>query len=188
MNYQKLACWGDSQSFGARTYGCYPLHLVSILNKETPYTWTTLNLSTNGHTARDLWFRLCQDLLNIKDTYSACVLIGANDVGKKTPVDIFAEYYAQCLDALSIAGFKSIHVGEIPPIFPDSHAFFPKDSDERRESYNMVIRKLVANRDNCYLCLFDALEQNCYVDPVHFNDRGNQLTAEAFAKSIIEKN
>jgi len=28
MNYQRIACWGDSQTFGARTYGCYPLYLV----------------------------------------------------------------------------------------------------------------------------------------------------------------
>jgi hypothetical protein len=25
MNYQKIVCWGDSQTFGARSYGCYPI-------------------------------------------------------------------------------------------------------------------------------------------------------------------
>ncbi|MEM9622177.1 MAG: SGNH/GDSL hydrolase family protein, partial [Pseudomonadota bacterium] len=76
MNYQKLVCWGDSQTFGARTYGCYPMHLVRILNEETRYTWITNNLSENGLTARDLWFRIAREVPNLADFYSACLLIG----------------------------------------------------------------------------------------------------------------
>ena len=57
MNYHNLACWGDSQTFGARTFGCYPLYLAAKLKAASRYTWRTLNYSTNGHSAWDLWFR-----------------------------------------------------------------------------------------------------------------------------------
>lgn len=187
MNYQKMACWGDSQSFGARTYGCFPLYLVQHLNQKTHYTWTSLNLSANGHTARDLWFRLPQELQQLHDTHTACILIGANDVANTTEVDTFTEYYSQCLDALSIAGMKSVHCGEIPPIFPDSHAFFPPDCNERRQNYNTKIHDLVGARSNTHLTTFPELTRDCYVDPVHFNEQGNHIVAEAFATSIIER-
>ena len=74
LNYQKIVCWGDSQTFGARTYGCYPLYMVRILNRETRYTWNALSICKNGYTARDLWFRLGLDLLTMTDTKQACIL------------------------------------------------------------------------------------------------------------------
>ena len=87
MNYQKMVCWGDSQTFGARSYGCYPMYLAKILNADTRYAWQTLNFSTNGHTVRDLWFRVSNELLMLSDVFQACILIGANDVGNHSPPD-----------------------------------------------------------------------------------------------------
>jgi lysophospholipase L1-like esterase len=187
VNYQKLICWGDSQSFGARTYGCYPLYLVRELNRSTPYTWTTLNLSTNGHTARDLWFRLSKELMEISDVHTACILIGANDVGNDTPIALFAEYYRQILDALAIHGFKVIHCGEIPPIWPDSHAFFAKSASSKRDDYNKQIKLVVEVCDVAHLTLFPELTRECYVDPVHFNEQGNAVVANAFANSVVTR-
>ena len=80
MNYQKIVCWGDSQTFGARTYGCYPLYLVRSLNHNSRYIWNAISFCANGYTARDLWFRFGPDLLTIHDAPQACILIGANDV------------------------------------------------------------------------------------------------------------
>ena len=68
VNYQKIACWGDSQTFGARTYGCYPLYLVRSLNQDSRYAWHAISFCQNGYTARDLWFRLGHDLMAIVDT------------------------------------------------------------------------------------------------------------------------
>ena len=97
MNYQKIACWGDSQTVGARTYGCYPLYLGQILNQRTRYSWQVLSLANNGYTARDLWLRVSADLPGLTDFHQACILIGANDVGHDSPSDTFAEYYRQIL-------------------------------------------------------------------------------------------
>lgn len=186
MNYQKIICWGDSQTFGARTYGCYPLYLAQILDASTRYAWQAINISTNGHTARDLWFRMGQELPQIKDVHQACILIGANDVGNGSPEDLFEEYYRQILSALEIYHFRSIFCGEIPPIWPDGHAFFPVETRERRAVYNAAIRRCVERSPIARLVEFPALTQHCFVDPVHFHESGNQAIALAFATAITE--
>ncbi len=187
MNYQKIVCWGDSQCYGARTYGCYPLYLVQELNKVTQYTWSTLNLSTNGHTARDLWFRLNENLTTIRDIYTTCILIGANDIGSNTPIDLFREYYRQVLDALVISGMKVIYCGEIPPIWPDGHAFFSKDASLRRDEYNEQIKSAIEACGIAHLVEFPKLTRACFIDPVHFNEAGNKIVAKAFATSIVDR-
>ncbi len=184
QNYQRIACWGDSQTFGARTYGCYPLHLVRELNDTTRYTWTAVNLSTNGHTARDLWLRLGTELMQISDLFRACVLIGANDVANNTPVDLFEEYYRQILDALCLGGIRRIHCGEIPPLKPDGHAFFAKGCDDNLQIYNRALRNAVADCANAGVVEFPDLDEDCYVDPAHFSELGNERVAAHFAQAI----
>jgi lysophospholipase L1-like esterase len=185
MNYQKIVCWGDSQSNGARTYGCYPLYLARMLNEETRYVWRTIDLSTNGHTARDLWFRLAYDLGSIKDVYQACVLIGTNDVGRGSPLDLFEEYYRQILVALRLSGILVTYCGEIPPIGSDGHAFFSKDSSQRRDDYNARIRKVVNENSAARLVDFSDLTPDCFTDPVHLNEKGNEVLARCFARAIV---
>lgn len=185
MNYQNIACWGDSQTFGARTYGCYPLYLAKILNDRTRYRWRALNLSENGLTARGLWFRLPHDLSTTGDVHQACVLIGANDVGNGTDVDLFAEYYRQILATLELSGFRAIFCGDIPPLWPDGHAFFPVATEERRAQYN---RRLcaVANEFACArVVALSDLPADCYTDPVHFNEEGNRAVAERYAAAVM---
>ncbi len=186
MNYQKIACWGDSQTFGARTYGCYPLYLVRSLNEDSRYAWHVTSFCENGYTARDLWFRLGHDLMRIHDTYQACILIGANDVGNATPVELFAEYYGQLLTALTIAKFRVVHCGEIPRICPDGHAYFSRQSEQRRSDYNLAIEAVVARSRIARLVRFPGLTASDFVDPVHFSESGNLAIAETFAASIRE--
>ena len=126
MDYQKITCWGDSQTFGARSYGCYPLYLGQILNQRTRYSWQVINLATNGYTAKDLWLRVSADLLALTDVHQACVLIGTNDVGQDSPLDTFEEYYRQILRNLHVHGYRVVYCAEIPPIWSDGHAFFAK--------------------------------------------------------------
>lgn len=184
VNYQKIVCWGDSQTFGARTYGCYPLYLIRILNSETRYTWNALSICKNGYTARDLWFRLGLDLLTMNDTKQACILVGANDVGNGTPIDLFAEYYRQILDALTIAQFRIVHCGEIPRILADGHPYFPKDCELRRPEYNSALEEAVSRVSIARFVRFPALEESHLVDPVHFSEQGNLAIAQAFATSV----
>jgi lysophospholipase L1-like esterase len=185
VNYQTIACWGDSQTFGARTYGCYPLHLARILNDQTRYTWQAINLSTNGHTVRNLWMRLAHDLAAISDVHQACVLIGANDVGNESPLDLFAEYYRQVLHALQIRRFRAVYCAEIPPIFADGHAFFSAESERRRGAYNEQIAAIVAATPVAKLVKLGDLGAECFCDPVHPSETGNVQIAERFARAIM---
>ncbi|MCE7914491.1 MAG: SGNH/GDSL hydrolase family protein [Nitrosomonas sp. PRO4] len=187
MHYQNLLCIGDSQTFGARTYGCYPLYLAQILTARTPYQWRAINRSVNGYTARDLWFLLNQDIETIGDTYQACVLIGTNDVGNETPIELFEEYYRQILRTLLIKRYKAIFCGEIPPIYPDGHIFFCKNTVELRDQYNNVIKALCAESKSTVWVPINDLNRACYVDPVHFNEQGNRLVAESFSIAILER-
>lgn len=184
MNYQKIICWGDSQTFGARSYGCYPLYLSQILTSTTQYTWQVVNFSTNGHTVRDLWFRLQHELLYLKDSYLACILIGANDVGNQSPAELFEEYYRQILYALEVGRFHVVYCGEIPPIWPDGHPFFSSASVEARQKYNELIKQVVEASSIARLVEFPELNADCYTDPVHLNETGNKVIADSFAKAI----
>ena len=185
MNYQNIACWGDSQTYGARTYGCYPLYLVQLLNRRTRYRWRALNWAENGLTARGLWLRLARDLPAARDVYQACVLIGANDVGNETPVDLFAEYYRQILTALQVSGFRALYCGEVPPLWPDGHAFFPSATQTRRDLYNAALREAVTECDIARLVEFPTLTPDCYIDPVHFNEAGNAAVAQCYATAVM---
>ncbi|MDD5269055.1 MAG: SGNH/GDSL hydrolase family protein [Methylococcales bacterium] len=185
MNYQKIICWGDSQTYGARTYGCYPLYLAKILNEKTQYNWQAINFSNNGHTARDLWFRISHELLQIHDVYQACILIGTNDVGVNSSEHLFCEYYRQILSALQINQFHAVYCGVIPPIWPDAHAFFPAETKLRRERFNLLLRQVIEESPIARLVEFPTITADCYVDPVHFNEAGNHLIAESFANAIM---
>jgi lysophospholipase L1-like esterase len=185
VDYQNIVCLGDSQTFGARSYGCYPLYLVSILNKNTRYSWSASNLSTNGHTVRDLWFRLSTDLPLLRDVYQACILIGANDVGRHSPLDLFEEYYRQVLLTLRLKGLLAVYCGEIPPIWADGHAFFRAESASSRDRYNERLRNAVGGSSIARLVTFPELTRECYTDPVHLNETGNECIARAFANVIM---
>lgn len=186
MQYQNMLCLGDSQTFGARTYGCYPVYLAETLTNETPYAWRAINRSCNGYTARDLWFKLNDEIDTIADTYQACLLIGTNDVGLDTDPRLFAEYYRQILRTLEIKGYKAILCGEIPPIYPDGHIFFLRDTARRRANLNALLQKVVAESDRTHLVGLDSLTRDHYVDPVHFNELGNQRLAELFAAAVVQ--
>jgi lysophospholipase L1-like esterase len=186
VNYQNIACWGDSQTFGARSYGCYPVYLAQTLNAETRYRWRVLNFSTNGHTARDLWFRLSRELPLAHDIYQACVLIGTNDVGNNSPLDTFEEYYRQILDALTIARFRVVYCGEIPPILADGHSFFARETTEVRSRFNTIIEKVLGESPIGKLVRFPEMGAEHYCDPVHFTEAGNKHVARSFARAIME--
>jgi lysophospholipase L1-like esterase len=185
MNYQKIVCWGDSQTFGARSYGCYPLYLAKILNTETRYVWHAINFSTNGHAVRDLWFRLAVELATLRDIYQACILIGTNDVSNGSELELFEEYYRQVMTALRLHGLRVVYCGEIPPIWADGHAFFPRNTIARREDYNARVRKVVDGSGIGRFVTLPDLDSSCYADPVHLNEKGNATIARAFADAII---
>jgi lysophospholipase L1-like esterase len=187
MNYQNLLCVGDSQTFGARSYGCYPLYLAKLLTERSPYEWRTINMSANGYTTRDLWFRLNVDLETVQNTRQACMIIGANDVGENKDPDIFEEYYRQILRLFLIKNFKIVWCGEIPPIHPDGHVYFDRGTQERRAICNARIERVTREAEHSRIVRFEGLDRSYYEDPVHLNEAGNRLLADAFAQAILAR-
>ena len=187
MNYQNIICWGDSQTFGARSYGCYPLYLAKILNSASPYVWRAINRSSNGFTARDLWFMINQEIDSLHDIYQACLLIGTNDVGEHTPPALFAEYYRQMIQTLRIKRYKAIYCGEIPPIYADGHVFFSHQTPGARNEYNALIQTTLREFPNTHWVTFPTLTREDYEDSVHFNESGNEKVAQAFAQAILAR-
>lgn len=187
MNYQNMLCLGDSQTFGARTYGCYPVHLARLLTERTPYQWRTINRSVNGYTARDLWFKIGEEIDGIADAFQACLLIGTNDVGNDTDIDLFAEYYRQILRTLAIKGYRAVFCADLPPIHADGHVFFARDVVPRREAFNERIRDLVAESPIAHLVQVGEMGRHLYVDPVHFSEAGNLHLAECFCAQVVAR-
>jgi lysophospholipase L1-like esterase len=187
MNYQNILCVGDSQTLGARSYGCYPLHLARMLTERSAYAWRAVPLATNGHTARDVWFRLGEELDRIQDTRQACLLIGTNDAGEGKPADLFEEYYRQILRAFFVKKYKVVWCGEVPPIHTDGHVYFDRRASDRRDRLNECIARVAAEFADVRVVRFEGLTLECYEDSVHFNEAGNRLVAEAFAHAILAR-
>ncbi|HMQ80361.1 MAG TPA: SGNH/GDSL hydrolase family protein [Ignavibacteria bacterium] len=184
MNYNNIVFWGDSLTFGARTYGCFPMYLVDLLNSATPYNWRAINRGVNGYTARDLWFKVNWELEKLTDTYLSCVLIGTNDCSELSDSSIFKSYLQQLLDAIYIKKGKRIYLGEIPGIVQNAHPFFPKETIEKRIELNNVINEICSNDKRIELVRFD-LSIECFEDSVHFSEKGNMSVAKSFFTKII---
>jgi hypothetical protein len=110
--------------------------------------------------------------------------VGTNGCAQPPPPPLFSEYYRQILDTLEIYGWRVVHCGEVPPLWPDGHAFFDRDSQPRRDLYNDLLREAVADSPIARLVALPELSSDCYVDPAHFNEEGNLVVSRAFAASI----
>jgi lysophospholipase L1-like esterase len=182
MNYQMVACYGDSLTFGARTYGCYPMYLSEILGGRTRYAWSVLNRGVNGHTARDLWFVVNDRVQMEPNRHAACVLIGTNDAKQGTPVDLFRLYYLQVLQTLQIHGWTVI-AAEIPLIVSEGRLPYTRTAEEHRNALNAVIRE-AANAKSIPLVNL-GLTADDLSDGVHWNEDGNRRAASRFADAIL---
>jgi hypothetical protein len=121
----------------------------------------------------------------MSDVYQACILIGANDVGNESPLDLFEEYYRQILHALRVRHFRVVFCGDIPPIWADGHAFFPAESERRRSAYNERIHRVVSANPIAKLVKLSDLGPDAFCDPVHLSENGNQLVAGRFAEAVM---
>lgn len=183
MIFQKVDCWGDSLTFGARTYGCYPVFLGQLLRKQTGLEWLVRNRGVNGNTARDLWFRVSEQVEPQPDRHVACVVIGTNDAKACTPVATFAEYYEQVLVTLAAHGWTVV-AAPIPLIVSRGRLPYTRQSEAHRDVLNKAIAKVVAARKVLMAPL--ELKPTDLCDGVHLTEDGNQRMAKAFADAILE--
>jgi lysophospholipase L1-like esterase len=190
MIYNKILTLGDSQTFGARSYGCYPIYLAEMLDEKTVEfggncKYLVINKSVNGYTARDLYFKLCNELHQIEDTYMACLMIGTNDCHKNSDYSLYLSYVNQIVSLLKTKGIKEIYIGLVPPIYNIADPWYPKTVQERRDFINGLITDSFCNEKRVYLVDTSDLDISDYEDSVHFNEKGNEKIAKSFCKAIV---
>lgn len=182
MIFQRIDAWGDSMTFGARTYGCYPMHMARRLREETGYEWLVRNKGVNGNTARDLWFRVANTVA--EDVQAACVLIGTNDAKQLTRQSDYEEYLYQTLVMLRAHGWK-VFLGTIPLIAPKGRLPYTMESERHRQLLNVSIEMLARSMSGVTLVELHVVGDHL-CDGVHLNEDGNKKVAEAFAGAILE--
>lgn len=189
MIFYNVACYGDSQTFGARSYGCYPVYLADLLKRRAKGTeYRTINRSVNGYTARDLWFKLNEEIDTL-DASVACLMVGTNDVRKMTPVEVYGEYVRQMILAFQIKGYQHVFVGGIPPIVKqDFDPWYPQRVAKDEPVYQRELRKVVKGFGKfCTYVPMSHLTEVHYEDSVHFNERGNWAVADRFADYMVAR-
>jgi len=88
MNWETLLSFGDSITFGARSYLGYPELCGDILGKKLEKSWHVINHAVNGYTTIDLVRSIDPNLDNFRNCYPSIitVMIGTNDIsGGKVP-------------------------------------------------------------------------------------------------------
>ena len=85
MNWETLLSFGDSITFGARSYLGYPEICGDLLGKKLQKQWHVINHATNGFTTMDLLRSINPMLSNYKASYASLitVMIGTNDIKNK---------------------------------------------------------------------------------------------------------
>jgi lysophospholipase L1-like esterase len=182
MIFQKVDAWGDSLTFGARTYGCWPLSLSELMREATGYEWLVRNKGVNSETARDLWFRMTATVEKDTEHHAAIVLIGTNDAKKLTPPKTFAAYYEQMLVTLVAHGWTPI-VGTIPLIVSMGRLPYTRASETHREKLNAEVLRVATARGVPIVDL--QLTPSDLCDGVHLNDDGNARVARAFTEALL---
>lgn len=187
MVYLNIICWGDSQTSGARTYGCYPLYLANKLTERTGYNVRAINKSVNGYTARQLWFKMNEEIESVTDTEQSCVMIGTNDcrLTDLTDEELFRMYYEQMILTLKIKQIKNIFIATIPPIYPSGYFPYGNKSNIHRKKLNKIIRS-IAHKENVNLVDMGNLNEKHYVDAVHLNEDGNKQVAFNFIDAFLK--
>lgn len=182
MIFQRIDAWGDSLTFGARTYGNYPLFLGQILRQETGLEWIVRNRGVNENTARELWFRVSETVASEPSRHVACVVIGTNDAKNLTDVKVFEEYYEQILAQLA-ANQWTVIACDIPLIISRGRLPYTKRAEAHRLTLNKAIARVTGRRN--VLRVSVPLTADDLIDGVHLTERGNVRMAQAFAGAVL---
>jgi lysophospholipase L1-like esterase len=187
MNWETLLCFGDSITFGARSYLGYPEICGNILEKKLSKAWNIINHATNGFTTIDLIRSLDPVLNNYKAEFPSIItiMIGTNDVKNKTSLEDFSIAYSQIIvKARLIAVNNNIVLLKIPRF--TKKVFYPYhfNMNETIMKYNEIIERLGKQNDIRTLAL--DLDDDDFFDGVHFSLKGSLTTGKQLASFILK--
>jgi lysophospholipase L1-like esterase len=187
MNWETLLSFGDSITFGARSYLGYPDICGDLLGKKLVKHWHVINHSANGYTTMDLSRSIDPMLDNYKKCHPSIitVMIGTNDVKENISLDNFTIAYRQLIVKLRLMSVNNnIILFKIPQF---THGvFYPYNfsMNDRIVEFNIRIGELAKdNRLRTYEFEFD---ESVFFDGVHLNEKGCHTAAMQLTGLILQ--
>ncbi len=186
MNWETLLCFGDSITFGARSYLGYPELCASILSEKQSKHWNVINHATNGFTTIDLLRSIDKSWMNLKSSQPSLItlMIGTNDIKIDTSIENFTIAFRLLLTKLKLLAVNNqILILNIPPIF--SNVFYPYNfsMNEKVTLFNNIIHELC--KENKLRTLSLQLTEQDLFDGVHFSEIGSKTAAIQLSNLIL---
>lgn len=187
MNWETLLSFGDSITFGARSYLGYPEICGDILGQKLEKSWHVINHSTNGFTTMDLIRSINPMLYNYKNAFPSIitVMIGTNDIKNMLHVNEFRIAYNQLIIKLKLLSVNNnILLLKIPRI--TQKVFYPYNFSMNNQiiEFNTCIEKL--SIINNLRCLEIVFSDDDFFDGVHLNSKGCGTAATQVSNYILK--
>jgi lysophospholipase L1-like esterase len=187
MNWETLLAFGDSITFGARSYLGYPEICGDILSTELEKKWHVINHATNGHTTIDLVRSINPMLLNYKSAYPSLitVMIGTNDIKNQVDINDFRIAFDQLIIKLKLMAVGgNIILIKIPRFTQKVFYPYKHSMNEQIAKFNACIENL-ANKNNlrCFECVLD---DDDFFDGVHLSPKGCHTVAAQLSVFILK--
>lgn len=188
MNWETLACFGDSITTGARTYLGYPEYSGDLLQREIGNSWNILNIAVNGFTTCDLLRKITAEAYNIEQ-YNPnffTLLIGTNDVKKSTSLEDFKiAYDLIVLKILLLNKHKNGILISIPNFRKGLKYPYNYEMNATVNKYNGIIADIGRKYGLGVLGL--ELEDEDFFDGIHLNKKGSIKVAVQLANYILKE-
>jgi lysophospholipase L1-like esterase len=188
MNWETINFFGDSLTFGARSYLGYPEYVGDILQKQLSKSWNVINHATNGFTAVDLARSITNDFYNLSSNgpLLSVILIGTNDAKNNTPDDD----YRIALEQVIIKSKLMTENGNVLllnlPSFPNGVMYpYTTKMNDNINRYNHIINELTEKHQVKSLGI--PIEEEHLYDGVHFNQPGCVHYAQNLARHILKE-
>ncbi len=186
MNWETLLCFGDSITFGARSYLAYPEICGDILMRKLEKKWNVINHAVNGYTVIDLLRSLNPVLEQYRNSFPGLitVMIGTNDIKQKVDVHDFEIAYQQLIVKLRLMAVGNhIMLLKIPRFA--GKVFYPYNfgMNEQIGIFNQCIERM-ANENGLRFFEFH-LEDDDFFDGVHLSPKGCQTAAVQLADVVL---
>ncbi len=187
MNWETLLSFGDSITFGARSYLGYPDICGDILGKKLEKHWHVINHSANGFTTMDLIRSIDPMLGNLKNSYPSIitVMIGTNDVKENISLDNFTIAYKQLIVKLRLMSVNNnIILFKLPPF--TQKVFYPYNfsMNDQIMEFNVRIGELA--KENMLRTYEFEFDEDDFFDGVHLNEKGCRTAAIQLTELILQ--
>jgi lysophospholipase L1-like esterase len=187
MHWETILSFGDSITFGARSYLGYPEVCADILEKKLDKKWHVINHSANGFTTMDLVRSINPLMENYKNCFPSIitVMIGTNDIKTNVSINDFIIAYNQLIIKLRLMSIRNnIILFKIPRISQKVIYPYNFSMNDRIKEFNACIETFgIENKLRYYEFSFS---DDDFFDGVHLNEKGCKTAAILLSEIILK--